>query len=92
MKLQYFTIEGYNQVFKQYEEIIGRKFYFTNEKDNKSKLIHIAKSPHGLGGFDIGFISDVNERLSVYDFMRINDIKYNFYNYDIIAIKNTPLS
>ena len=84
--MEFFTKKGVKQVQAKFQKLIEQDFYF-DDSERKQKLIAINKQEcgHIAGGFYIIFQSD-NISLTIDKFFNLNDITYNFYDFEIIAI------
>jgi hypothetical protein len=87
MKMDYFSALGVQQVKKKYkEEIIGKEFDFDDTKI-KHKLVEIVEWEAKDNCFNIKFISDcIGKFLTIYDFMELNKLKYNFQDFSTVSV------
>ena len=89
MKLEYFTENGVNQVIKKYEILMGREFHF-DESGTRCRLFDIIKGTSKYASaFLILFQSEKNEYVTIFDFMRFNNLEYNFHAFETITIEET---
>jgi len=87
MKMEYFTKKGVEQVKEKYKSEIGKEFYF-NESKIKYKLSFIVEQESRCpNGYNVLFYSDQNVFAEIFDFMKLNEIKYNFHDFETTNIE-----
>lgn len=84
-KSLYFTMSGAKEVLNTYSKLKGEDFYFDNS-GIKYKLMTIEIQESKIeGGFYVNFIA-AEKRTGIFDFMRLNKIKYDFNDYESIKV------
>jgi hypothetical protein len=87
MKMEFFTEKGVKQVKEEYKNLIGKEFYFDKSK-TKFKLSYIEKEEIKCpNGFEILFHSDPEVFMLIYEFMKLNKIKYHIHDFETISIE-----
>jgi hypothetical protein len=86
MKLFYFSETGVKSVINEYKKNIGEEFYFDEKKLIKLKLYDILEAKSIVNnGFHVLFVSEKMHHCTIKDFMEMNNIQYNFENYDRVV-------
>lgn len=87
MRLFYFSETGVKSVINKYKELIGEEFYFDENRIKKIKLYDIFEAKSIVNnGFHVLFVSEEIHHCTIKDFMEMNDIQYDFYDYDIVYV------
>lgn len=80
MILTYFSKEGVQNVINEYKKLIGKEYYFNENKNRKIELFDILDGKSIINdGYHVVYVSRGYDYCSIKDFMEINEIKeYNF--------------
>lgn len=80
--MKYFTKKGVNQVKEKYKTEKGKKFYF-DDSNVKHKLVNITEQKTNYPDcFLILFMSDKLLSKIIDEFMKLNDLKYDFNDFE----------